>query len=219
MRKATTFLAAALLLPLAGAPAFAAGDGSTTNTAKCKTGEVWDKAKNKCVAQQSLRDTDSIYEAGRDLAYAERYDEAITLLNRAAHSGDPRVLNFLGYSHRKQGRIVVGIGYYEEAIRADPRYTLVREYMGEAQLQMGNLDGAKLQLAEIEKLCGGPGCHEYKELAAEIDKFVAKVSRQHQTGIAALIRCLPSPVHEKAGSRNGCAFMLTELAVIRRRNS
>lgn len=173
MRRATTFLAAAMLLPLAYSPAFAAGDAPTT-TVKCKAGEVWDKAKNKCVPQQSLRDTDSIYEAGRDLAYAGRYDEAITLLSRAAHSGDPRVLNFLGYSHRKQGRVLVGIGYYEEAIRADPEYTLVREYMGEAHLQMGNLDGAKAQLAEIEKLCGGPDCHEYEELAGAIEAFETK---------------------------------------------
>jgi hypothetical protein len=40
----------------------------------------------------------------------------------------------LGYSHRKEGRVKVGIGYYHEALLNDPNYTLVREYLGEALL-------------------------------------------------------------------------------------
>ena len=176
MRRAIRIIATTLVaVPLLASAANAAGDGSTgSDTPQCKAGSVWNQAQNKCVPQESLKDTDSIYEAGRDLAYAERYDEAIALLSRAPDKGDPRILNFLGYSHRKQGRVLVGIGYYEEAIKADPSYTLVREYMGEAHLQMGDLEAAKLQLAEIEKLCGGTACHEYEELSAEIAAFVAK---------------------------------------------
>lgn len=174
MRRTTTLFAAAFaILPLSMSPASAAGDGGTT-TPTCKEGHVWDQAQNKCVPQQSLNDTDSIYEAGRDLAYAGRYGEAITLLTRAAHTGDPRILNFLGYSHRKEGRILVGLGYYQEAVRADPDYVLVREYLGEAHLQLGDVESARLQLAEIERLCGGPACHEYEELAAQIEAFEAK---------------------------------------------
>jgi tetratricopeptide (TPR) repeat protein len=173
MRKALKFLAAALVaLPMSAAPALSAGDGGApANTVKCKKGLVWNQAKNKCVPQTSLDDTESIYQAGRDLAYAGRYDEAITLLSRAAHSGDARILNFLGYSHRKQGRVVVGLGYYQEAVKADPSYTLVREYLGEAHLQMGDLASARQQLGEIERLCGGRTCHEYEELAVQIAAF------------------------------------------------
>jgi tetratricopeptide (TPR) repeat protein len=174
MRKTVSFVAAAFItLPLSIGGASAAGDGGGggTSTNTCKTGEVWDKGKSKCVPQQSLKDTDSIYEAGRDLAYAGRYDEAIAILSPAANRGDARILNFLGYSHRKQGRVAVGLGYYQEAVLADPTYTLVREYMGEAHLQMGDLAGAKLQLAELEKLCGGRECNEYQELAEQVGAF------------------------------------------------
>ena len=85
------------------------------------------------------------------LAMAGRYDEAIAVLSLAANKQDPRILNYLGYSHRHSGRVTVGLGYYEEALRIDPNYTLVREYLGEAHLQIGDLAGAQQQLMEIEK--------------------------------------------------------------------
>ena len=68
------------------------------------------------------------------------------ILSLAADKTDPRILNYLGYSHRKAGRVTVGLGYYQEALRHDPDYTLVREYMGEAYLQQGNVEAAKEQL-------------------------------------------------------------------------
>ena len=72
----------------------------------------------------------------------------------AADKTDPRILNYLGYSHRKSGRVLVGLGYYREALLNDPDYTLVREYMGEAHLQLGDVAAAREQLGEIEKRCG-----------------------------------------------------------------
>ena len=90
------------------------------------------------------------------------------MLSLAADKTDPRILNYLGYSHRKSGRVLVGLGYYQEALRNDPDYTLVREYLGEAHLQLGDVAAARDQLGEIEKRCG-TGCEEYVELAAQID--------------------------------------------------
>ncbi len=164
--------AALLAVALSVAPAYAAGDsdGSTSNTTqKCKKGEVWNKKKGKCEEAHSGIDQDSLYEAGRDLALAGRYDEAIAVLSLVSDKSDPRVLNYLGYSHRKQGRMLVGLGYYEEALRIDPDYTLVREYLGEAHVQMGDIPAARIQLAEIESRCG-QACEEYVDLAAAIDK-------------------------------------------------
>ena len=146
------------------------GGGDTVN--QCRNGKVWDKRLKKCVTpKQGQLDDESIYEAGRDLAYADRYGEAITVLSLAADKSDPRILNLLGYSHRKQGRIQVGLGYYREALRANPDFTLAREYLGEAHLQLGDVQAARGQLSEIEKRCGR-SCEEYRELAAEIDTFV-----------------------------------------------
>lgn len=149
--------------------------GRTDSAAtRCRKGLVLDLRRNKCVApQQGAVDDESIYRTGRDLADADRFDEAIAILSLAENKSDPRVLNYLGYSHRKLGRINVGLGYYQEALRIDPDYTLVREYLGEAYLQLGDVHSAKLQLAEIERLCGGTECREYALLAEEIGRHTA----------------------------------------------
>jgi tetratricopeptide (TPR) repeat protein len=171
--RLTKFVVSALIaLPLLATPAFSAGDGGGNSGNTCANGKVWDKKTSKCVPQQSgLMDDDSLYEAGRDLALAGRYGEAIKVLSLAEDKTDPRILNYLGYSHRKSGRVLVGLGYYEEALRNNPDYTLVREYMGEAHLQLGDVAAARAQLTEIEKRCG-KGCAEYAELAAQIDAYV-----------------------------------------------
>lgn len=161
---------ALFVLPLLTAPALAAGGGGggdSPNT--CPKGKVWDQKTKKCVdTKRGAVDDDSLYAAGRALAEQGRYGEAIAILSLAADKTDPRILNYLGYSHRKSGRVTVGLGYYQEALRHNPDYTLVREYMGEAYLQLGNVQAAREQLAEIEKRCG-KGCEEYAELARQID--------------------------------------------------
>ena len=166
-----------LVMPLLAAPAFTAGGGGGGNGGsdgqnQCPAGKVWDKKTKKCVnAQRGAVDDDSLYAAGRYLAEQGRYGEAITILSLAADKTDPRILNYLGYSHRKAGRVTVGLGYYQEALRQNPDYTLVREYMGEAYLQQGNVDAAREQLTEIEKRCG-KGCEEYALLAKQIDDYL-----------------------------------------------
>jgi len=176
MQRLTLALAWMLLAgPLLATPALSAGggggggDGQTTS--QCKRGQVWDAKRQKCVTpKRGEIDDDSLYEAGRDLANAGRYGEAIVVLSLAADKSDPRILNYLGYSHRKQGRVQVGLGYYEEALRANPDYTLAREYLGEAHLQLGDVNSAREQLREIEKRCGR-GCAEYTELSEQILQF------------------------------------------------
>ncbi|MEP0940314.1 MAG: tetratricopeptide repeat protein [Rhizobiaceae bacterium] len=162
-------------MSFAGA-AFAAGDNnSTTVTPTCKKGKVWDKQTRKCVVakEESNLDDNNLYEAARDLAYNKRYDEAIHVLSLAKNQDDPRILNYLGYSHRKLGQIEKGLTYYQAALKEDPDYTLVMEYMGEAFLQLGQVDKARQQLAEIEKRCG-TGCREYTMLETEINRYAAQ---------------------------------------------
>lgn len=170
MLKLLTGAAVALVVaaPIAIAPAFAAGGDTTTPS--CKAGEVYDQAKQRCVPKSSSLDTDSLFETGRALAYEGRYDEAIDVLKLAEDRNDPRVLNMLGYSHRKQGHLLIGLGYYEEALRIDPDHVLTREYMGEAFLQMGDLASARKQLEEIAERAGADS-REYGELAAHIAAF------------------------------------------------
>ena len=170
--------AAALLIGIGGGSAFAAGDGgggSTNASTECKGGKVYSEQMKKCVdPEESRLDDDSLYEAGRAFAHAGRYGDAITVLSTIAANGDPRVLNYLGYSHRKQGRIAVGLGYYEEALLLNPDFTLAREYMGEAYLQLDDVASARAQLREIANRCG-TGCAEYLELERQIDDHLKQI--------------------------------------------
>ncbi len=155
------------------------------STPKCKKGEVWDKKLKKCVAPKyGMLDDDNIYEAGHDLAMAGRYDEAIAVLSLAANKQDPRILNYLGYSHRHSGRVTVGLGYYEEALRINPDYTLVREYLGEAHLQIGDLAGAQEQLG--------------RDREAHRQRF-ARIRHAGRTDLPFHEELTPSPTASRAG--------------------
>jgi tetratricopeptide (TPR) repeat protein len=160
---------ALVVLPLMSIPVLAADTGGST-VPTCPKGQVYDSGKQKCVGNQSRLDDRDIYENGRALALAGRYDEAISVLAKAEDKTDPGILTYLGYAHRKSGRIGVGLGYYQEALINDPNATLTREYMGEAYLQLGDLAGARQQLAEIEKRAG-TASREYGLLSGQIDRF------------------------------------------------
>lgn len=190
-RFATFIFSTAIALPLLAAPGFTAGgggsgggssggssgnsgEGSDNASTQCKHGRVWDNRQQKCVEpKQGMLDDQNIYEAGRALAKAGRYAEAITVLSLADNKNDWRILNYLGYSHRKLGRVEVGLGYYQEALMADPENTLVREYMGEAYLQLGELATARRILGEIQIRCG-TSCEEYTALDRQITAFEVK---------------------------------------------
>jgi tetratricopeptide (TPR) repeat protein len=173
-------LAGALIVASSGA-AFAAGESgggsmTTTTPPKCKEGEVWDPeakrlfGKGKCVAEADFKGTQSdkqglIYDYGKSLAKAGEYDHAIQVLAMAPDQGDAKLLNYMGYSHRKLGHMDEALGYYRAAVAADPDFSLVREYLGEAYIQLGLLEKAREQLSEIERICGGRECGEYGQLA------------------------------------------------------
>lgn len=172
-RIAKVLAGAMVSLPLLAAPVFSADSGgSSSGEPTCKNGLVYNKKTKKCEPPQAgMLDDDSLYLAGRALAMDGKYDEAITVLTLAADKTDPRILNYLGYSHRKAGRVLVGLGYYQEALRNNPDYTLVREYMGEAHLMLGDVAAARVQLSEIGKRCG-KSCPEYGMLETQIDAYL-----------------------------------------------
>ena len=148
------------------------GDGDTI-VATCKKGKVWDTKKKECVTleQESQLDDDNLYEVARDLAYNERYEEVLEVLQFATNSEDPRILNYLGYATRKLGEPEESLEYYLAALEIDPDYHLAREYMGEAFLQMGMIKKAEKELKELETRCG-TDCPEYEMLAEEIRKAI-----------------------------------------------
>ncbi len=149
------------------------GDGPIRpTTQKCPRGQVWDDEENKCVKVKVFNGTqEDRIQLARDKAYGGAYEDTIALLEPVAHRRDPRVLNFLGFAHRKLGLIDTGLAYYRRALAIDPDFTLARSYLGEGYLQIGRLDLARAQLREIAIRCGS-SCREYRILETEIDTYL-----------------------------------------------
>lgn len=170
LKKLSTASAAAAFSLAVALPAFAAGGDSgstptpTETTQKCKDGQVWDKAKKKCVKpKKSSFNDDQIYDFAREFASAGQYDNAIAVLKLATSQNDPRILNMLGYSNRKAGRMQLGMNYYKKALEIDPDFILARSYMGQALLLQGDVAGARTQLVEIRDR-GGQDTYAYRAL-------------------------------------------------------
>lgn len=142
-----------------------------TDLTTCAPGQVWDTKKKKCLERHSgvLPDSD-LTEYAYALAKADRYQEAIDVLDLLDNPNTPRALNYRGYATRKLGRTEEGIGYYLHSVALDPSYTQVREYLGEAYVIQGKFDLARNQLSTIEKLCGSKECEYYEDLAEALEK-------------------------------------------------
>jgi tetratricopeptide (TPR) repeat protein len=185
MKKIVYATLGAFLLTVSLSPAFAAGSGSsggssggssepTAPVLKCKKGEVVKKVKvagvwvKKCVkAESGILPDEELYQQGRSLAKAGKYEEALLILATIKNQNDPRVLNYTGYSNRKAGRIDIGITYYRKALAIDPNFVLAREYLGEGYVAAGKIDLAQVELNEI-KARAGVNSEEYKDLAKSI---------------------------------------------------
>lgn len=169
-------LAAALALTPQLALAVGSDDSApptpTETTTECAKGEIWDEKTKACVKaeEQSLND-DQRYGAVRELAYAGRYDEALTVLSTMTEGETPRVLTYQGFLLRQTGQIEEGIAAYERAIALAPGNILARSYYGQLLVQMNEMQMAQLQLAAI-RMHGGGGTWAEQSLATAIETGV-----------------------------------------------
>jgi len=145
------------------------GNSNAGAMTTCPRGQIYSQRSRRCVQVRSEVLTD---EAVTDYAYAlakaERFDEALEILNMVKNPDTPKALNYRGYITRKLGRTEEGIGYYLKSVALDPQYAQVREYLGEAYATQGKLDLAREQLQVIATLCGTE-CEEYRDLAEAIE--------------------------------------------------
>lgn len=135
-----------------------------------KTSTVYGKKVQKCVKLKvGMLTDDELYDQARLLAKVDNeYDWALTLFDYVQNKDDPKVLNYMGYSNRKAGRLETGIAFYQKALAIDPNFVLAREYLGEGYVVAGRTDLAMLQLDEIKTRCGTT-CEEYKDLSKSIE--------------------------------------------------
>ena len=149
--------------------AFAMGS-SQPDAPTCPRGQVYNSSTKQCQAQQAgvLPDPE-LADYAHVLAKAGRYDEALEVLNLMKNPNTAEGLNYRGYATRHLGRLDEGIGYYLQSVRLDPKYAMVREYLGEAYVIKGDMAKAKEQLAVIQTICGTK-CEEYEDLAEAIEQ-------------------------------------------------
>ena len=167
MRPAAMF-AAAFALSLTRGPALSVADsGGKDDTGTCPRGEVYDSRSGRCVKQGSALPDKVLNDYAAALSKAGRYDEALATLDLLRNPNTAEALNYRGYATRKLGRLDEGIDYYRRSVALDPRYPLVREYLGEAFVIKGDMGSAKAQLQAIKGICG-TDCAQYKHLAAAI---------------------------------------------------
>lgn len=150
--------------------AHAAGEDTTTppdttkTSTECTDGKVWDEEKKECVEpQKSGMNDDLLFKAARELAYAGQYENSLKVLDAVKDQDSARILNYRGYSNRKAGRMELGMRYYKRALQADENYILARSYMGQALVEQGQIEEAKVQLIEIRDR-GGENSWAYRAL-------------------------------------------------------
>src|SRR5215207_4959634 len=145
------------------------GSSAREDLTTCSKGFVWSTKRRRCLRTQGgvLPDAE-LTEYAYALAKADRFAEAIGVLDLLSNPRTVRALNYRGYATRKLGRTEEGIGYYLQSVAMDPSYAQVREYLGEAYVAQGKMTEAKEQLRTIEKICGTT-CEEYQDLANLIE--------------------------------------------------
>jgi tetratricopeptide (TPR) repeat protein len=113
---------------------------------------------------------DASYGLALGLVNEARYAEALAALAKAqkAFGPHPDVLTYIGYTHRRMGELIVAEDYYRQALAIAPDHRGALEYYGELKVETGDVAGAKLLLARLERACAF-GCEQAEELRRWID--------------------------------------------------
>jgi Flp pilus assembly protein TadD len=113
---------------------------------------------------------DAAYVQAVSLINERRYDEALASLAKAAETFGPHpdILTYEGYTWRKKGDYARAETYYRQALAIDPKHIGATEYYGELKAARGDIAGARVMLAKLDKLCAY-GCADAEELRRWID--------------------------------------------------
>ena len=87
----------------------------------------------------------------------------------AKEAKDPNGWNYLAFSQRNLGKNDDAMTNYNVALGLDPNHKGALEYQGELFLKLGNIDGAKANLAKLEVVCKKK-CEERDVLQAAIER-------------------------------------------------
>lgn len=113
---------------------------------------------------------DAAYIQAVSLINERRYDEALTSLAQAqaVFGPHPDILTYEGYTWRKKGDYARAETYYRQALAIAPNHVGATEYYGELKVARGDIAGARLMLAKLDRICAY-GCADAEELRRWID--------------------------------------------------
>jgi tetratricopeptide (TPR) repeat protein len=121
---------------------------------------------------QAATAADPDYAAGRKAVEARDWNAAIKYFSSAALRAPDNadIQNYLGYAHRKAGKLDPAFKHYQRALELNPRHRGAHEYVGEAYLMVNNLGKAEEHLAALDRICLLP-CEEYSDLKRAITAY------------------------------------------------
>jgi tetratricopeptide (TPR) repeat protein len=105
---------------------------------------------------------------------AGEYETAIEFFIRIAQD-DPtnaEALNQLGYINRRLQKFPQAFAFYRRALELDPRHTGAHHYIGEAYLEVGELERAEEHLRQLDLICLF-GCDDFFELQQAVELYKA----------------------------------------------
>lgn len=111
------------------------------------------------------------FEELRRLVDAGEYGNALPALQDLDQKSpnNPDVLNLIGFSMRKTGKLADALVYYNKALALNPMHLGANEYLGELYLETKQPEMAKARLDVLQKACGS--CQEFEELQEKIKDY------------------------------------------------
>ena len=137
---------------------FAASGGGSSKSYT----DLYSEAKKYVLRAKKLEKKDKMDRA------TKLYSKALKKLEKAYKSdkNNPDILNYLGFTLRKTGKLEEAEKYYLAGLEIKPEHNGINEYLGELYVNTGRLELAKERLAVL-KNCN---CEEYSELKEIIEK-------------------------------------------------
>mgnify|MGYP000888632102 CR=1 FL=1 len=165
MKSTFVALAAAAAFALGTLPASAAGGGGSMPRTEMPR-------PSPSPSNQKSQNTETDFEKAEYLIKAEKYDEAVPLLESVVKDNprDADAWNYLGFANRKLGNKEKALAAYQKALALDPKHKGAHEYLGELYLQMGDLPKAEEQLTLLKGICA-TNCEEVEDLEADIADY------------------------------------------------
>ena len=124
--------------------------------------DLYSEAKKFVLRAKKLEEKNKIDRA------TKLYIKALEKLEQAYKTdrNNPDILNYLGFTLRKTGKLEEAEKYYLAGLKIKPEHNGINEYLGELYVNTGRLELAKERLAVL-KNCN---CEEYSELKERIEK-------------------------------------------------